>query len=234
MQTFFTPGIHSRSYQLDENESSHCIKVLRLSKGDFINLIDGKGGFYEAKIIEPNEKKCIVEVITAYQNYGKRNFFLHIAIAPTKSMDRFEWFLEKATEIGVDEITPLLCYHSERTIIREDRLRKIIVSSMKQACQAYEPRLNPTRRFVDFMNKSRKGQKFIAHCLDSNKEILGKSISPRKDLTILIGPEGDFSKEEIKLAKKSGFHEVSLGTSRLRTETAGVIACHTCHLINSL
>jgi len=234
MQTFFTPGIHSEFYQLDEDESRHCIKVLRLSKGDFINLIDGKGGFYEAKIIEPNQKKCIVEVITAYQNYGKRNFFLHIAIAPTKSMDRFEWFLEKATEIGVDEITPLLCDHSERTIIREDRLRKIIVSSMKQACQAYEPRLNPIRRFADFINKPGKGQKFIAHCLDSKKEIFGKSISPRKDLTILIGPEGDFSEEEIKLAKKSGFREVSLGTSRLRTETAGVVACHTCHLINCI
>jgi 16S rRNA (uracil1498-N3)-methyltransferase len=234
MQTFFTPDILSKYYQLNEDESRHCIKVLRLRKNDFINLIDGKGGFYKAKIIDPNQKKCIVEIITVYQNYGKRNFCLHIGISPTKSIDRFEWFLEKVTEIGVDEITPLLCDHSERTTIRVERLKKIIISAMKQACQAYEPRLNPMTRFADFINKPKKGQKFITYCLNGKKELLGKCITPHENLTILVGPEGDFSEEEIILAKNSGFVEVSLGSSRLRTETAGVIVCHTSQLINDL
>lgn len=232
MHLFYTPDISSETYTLNEIESKHCIKVLRLNTGDQIELIDGKGNFYEAIITEPNPKKCKVEIVKTLKEFGKRNHYLHIAIAPTKNMDRFEWFLEKATEIGIDEITPILCEHSERKVIKPERLEKIIISAVKQSIKAYKPKLNGLISYKDFIQQELEENKYIAHCEDWEKQALKNTYGKGKSATILIGPEGDFSPEEIELAKENGFIETSLGPSRLRTETAGVVACHTINLLN--
>ncbi|OFX26050.1 MAG: 16S rRNA (uracil(1498)-N(3))-methyltransferase [Bacteroidetes bacterium GWA2_31_9b] len=232
MHLFYTPDLNGTIYTLDETESKHCIKVLRLSMHDIIHLIDGKGGFFKAKIIDTNPKKCSVEIVESKMEYGKRNHYLHIAIAPTKNIERFEWFLEKATEIGIDEITPLLCEHSERKIIKTDRLEKIIISAMKQSKKAYKPQINEMTEIKHFLSRDFKGDKFIAHCEDYNKNMLKTIYKQGNNALILIGPEGDFSPEEIKLSKDNKFIEISLGESRLRTETAGIVACHTINLMN--
>jgi 16S rRNA (uracil1498-N3)-methyltransferase len=195
-------------------------------------LIDGKGGFFTAKIIEPNPKKCMVEIVETKKDYKKRNHHLHIAIAPTKNNDRLEWFLEKATEIGIDEITPIVCEHSERKVIKPERLEKILISAMKQSIKAYKPQLNELVRYMDFIKQPFAGEKFIAHCEDHEKSFLKNRYTVGRDVLILIGPEGDFSPAEIELALQNQFKEISLGNSRLRTETAGVVACHTINLLN--
>jgi 16S rRNA (uracil1498-N3)-methyltransferase len=232
MHLFYTPDISEETYTLNEIESKHCIKVLRLNTNDQIELIDGKGSFYEAKIIDPNPKKCKIEIIKTIHEFGKRNHYLHIAIAPTKNMDRFEWFLEKATEIGIDEVTPLLCDHSERKAIKNERLEKIIVSAIKQSIKAYKPILNPLTKYGDFIKQDFDGTKYIAHCEENEKQSLKANYKTGSNSLILIGPEGDFSPNEIKLAKENNFRETSLGESRLRTETAGIVACHTINLLN--
>jgi len=232
MHLFYTPDLSESIYTLDETESKHCIKVLRLSSGDFIYLIDGKGGFYKAQIVNPNPKKCSVEIIETKKDVGKRNHYLHIAIAPTKNMDRMEWFLEKATEIGIDEITPVLCEHSERKVIKTDRLDKIAVSAMKQSLKAYKPIINELIHINDFFEMNFEGEKYIAHCEENEKMLLKNAYKRGNNVAILIGPEGDFSNDEIRKAKQSGFTEISLGESRLRTETAGIVACHTINLLN--
>ncbi len=232
MHLFYTPDLNGNIYILNETESKHCIRVLRLSSGDEIQLINGKGGFYKAKIMDPNPKKCGVEIVESIHEFGKRNHYLHIAIAPTKNMDRFEWFLEKATEIGIDEITPILCEHSERKVIKPERLEKVIISAVKQSIKAYKPVLNDLMTYSDFINQDFKGQKFIAHCEENEKLLLKNEYKNGSDAIILIGPEGDFSPQEIEMAIKNDFKEISLGESRLRTETAGVVACHTINLLN--
>lgn len=232
MHLFYTPEISEKTYTLNEIESKHCIKVLRLSTNDQIELIDGKGTFYEAKIIVPNPKNCKIEITKSNQEFGKRNHYLHIAIAPTKNIDRFEWFLEKATEIGIDEITPLLCDRSERKTIKNDRLEKILVSAMKQSIKAFKPKLNSLTNYKDFIKQGFKGSKYIAHCEENEKQSLKSNYKAGNNAIILIGPEGDFSPEEIKLAKENDFCETNLGNSRLRTETAGIVACHTINLLN--
>jgi len=232
MHLFYTPDLNESIYTLDEIESKHCIKVLRLNSGDFIYLIDGTGGYYKARIVDPNPKKCSVEIIETKKEYGKRNHYLHIAIAPTKNMDRFEWFLEKATEIGVDEITPILCEHSERKVIKTDRLEKIAVSAMKQSLKAYKPKINELIHINNFFDMYFEGIKYIAHCEENEKILLKNAYKRGNNVVILIGPEGDFSNNEIQKAKQSGFTEISLGGSRLRTETAGIVACHTINLLN--
>ena len=232
MHLFYTPDLNGNLYTLNEIESKHCVRVLRLNINDQIQLIDGKGGFYTAKIINSNPKKCIVEIIETKKDYGKRNHYLHIAIAPTKNIDRFEWFLEKATEIGIDEITPVICEHSERKAIKPDRLEKIIVSAIKQSIKAYKPKLNDLMKFKDFIKQNSDSKKFIAHCEENHKTPLKSNYHKGQNTIILIGPEGDFSPEEIELAKQNKYTEISLGESRLRTETAGVVACHTINLIN--
>ena len=231
MQLFYTPDIHGNNYDLSETESKHAVRVLRLSNGDPIQLIDGKGNFYEAKVIEANPKKCRVVVTKTISDFEKRNHYLHLAVAPTKNIDRFEWFLEKATEIGIDEITPILCEHSERKVIKSERLEKVIISAMKQSLKAYLPKLNPLTPLKDFLDTDFDGEKFIAHCYDQDKRELKKEISFDNSTLILIGPEGDFSEEEIQLAINNQFIPVSLGESRLRTETAAVVACHTVNLL---
>jgi 16S rRNA (uracil1498-N3)-methyltransferase len=232
MHIFYTPDILLPEYVLDETESRHCVRVLRLSETDQVTLVDGKGGFYTAEIIDANPKHCRVKIVESKQQVGLRNFRIHIAIAPTKNIERIEWFLEKATEIGIDEVTPLLCRFSERKEVKPDRLEKVMVAAMKQSLKAYLPHLNQLTRFQDFVSKSFSGQKFIAHCDEQHKDLLQKMVALQGDYTILIGPEGDFSSEEISAAISAGFLPVSLGESRLRTETAGLVACHTFHLVN--
>jgi len=233
MHLFYTPDIESDVYTLNQVESKHCARVLRLKIGDRIQLIDGKGGFFTAEIIDDSQKACKVKCIETIREYGKRNFSLHIAIAPTKNIDRIEWFMEKCTEMGINTFTTLLCDHSERKVVKDDRLMRIITSAVKQSLKAYHPVLNPMTKFKDFVNQDRKGQKFIAHCEEGQEKMLLQDLyTENSDVTILIGPEGDFSPAEIELARNAGFKEISLGGSRLRTETAGLAACHTVNLIN--
>jgi 16S rRNA (uracil1498-N3)-methyltransferase len=234
MIIFYTPDISGTVYTLNEVESKHCIRVLRHSKGDVLHLVDGKGGWYVALITDPNPKRCTVEVSSSKMAFEKRDYYLHVAIAPTKNIDRFEWFLEKATEIGIDEITPLLCEHSERKQIKHDRLEKVVVAAMKQSLKAYVPKLNALTRFDDFLEANSEDEKYIAHCEDEIKPHLKNLVKPGKRIVVLIGPEGDFSTTEIRVALQQGFKEISLGKSRLRTETAGLAATHIVNLMNEL
>ena len=224
MQLFYCPELLNDSSFLSNEESVHCFKVLRKKVGDHIYLIDGVGGFYEAEITIASQKKVIFNVIKKW-NQPQNPYSLHIAIAPTKNNDRFEWFLEKATEIGIDEVTPIICEHSERKMIKNERMEKIILSAAKQSLKSKLPKLNKVISFNDFMNKKHSSHCFIAHCLSSQKNKLKNEVV--SESTILIGPEGDFSTLEVEVALKNNFKPISLGSSRLRTETAGVIACHT-------
>ena len=227
MALFYVPNLSSGNV-LPEEESQHAVKVLRLQVGDAIVVVDGIGGFYKAQITNPHPKHCGFEIVETQTEFGKRDYKLHIAIAPTKNIERLEWFIEKATEIGVDEITPIICRFSERKIVKEERLEKIIVSAAKQSVKAYFPKLNPLCTFDELMKKYSASQKFIAHCYEEDKRLLQTEITKSSDMLILIGPEGDFSKEEVQKAISLGFVPVSLGNSRLRTETAGVVvACCT-------
>jgi len=232
MHIFYTPDLLGNTYLLDESESKHCARVLRLQQGDEIILVDGKGGLFTAEITDSNPKRCAVKVIKSDLNVGVKDYHIHIAIAPTKNIERIEWFLEKATEVGIDQITPLNCRFSERKEIKNDRLEKVMISAMKQSLKARLPILNQLTKFKDFIAQPFNGQKFIAHCDDQHRDLLKKMIAPNQNYLILIGPEGDFSAEEIEQAIKAGFHPVSLGNSRLRTETAGLVACHTLNLMN--
>jgi 16S rRNA (uracil1498-N3)-methyltransferase len=232
MNIFYTPDISGKHYTLDETESKHCIRVLRKSVGDRLILVDGAGGWYEAAITDPNPKKCSVEVLNYKQQFEKRDYYLHLAVAPTKNIDRFEWMIEKATEIGVDEITPLLCEHSERKQVNNERLHKVMVSAMKQSMKAYIPKLNNLTNFETFSLRSYEAKKFVAHCEEGYKKHLFSQINKGEKVVVMIGPEGDFSPGEIKRAIDVGFSEITLGKSRLRTETAGVVVCEVVNLVN--
>jgi 16S rRNA (uracil1498-N3)-methyltransferase len=233
---FYTPDINSQSslYTLNEDESKHCVRVLRMNEGDRIRLIDGKGNFYEAVISDTNPKRCTVSIESIHPDPGKRDFIIHIAIAPTKNTDRLEWFLEKATEIGIDEITPVECEHSERAVVKTERLNRVITAAMKQSMKAYHPLLNELSSLKEAIlgSKDFEGQKFIAHCRPGEKQPLKEAYAKGRSAMILIGPEGDFSVDEVNFATAHGFIPVSLGSSRLRTETAAVVACHTIILLN--
>jgi 16S rRNA (uracil1498-N3)-methyltransferase len=231
MALFYVPNLTAGNV-LPEEESQHAVKVLRLQIGAEITVVDGVGGFYKARITQPHPKHCSFEIFETQTGFGKRDYKLHIAIAPTKNIERLEWFIEKATEIGIDEITPVICRFSERKIVKEERLEKIIVSAAKQSLKAYFPKLNSLCTFDELMKKHEASHKFIAHCYEEDKRLLQTEIIKSKDVLILIGPEGDFSKEEVQKAISLGFVPVSLGESRLRTETAGVVACHTVAIIN--
>lgn len=228
---FYAPEIGVSNF-LSEEESAHAVRVLRLNTGDRVELVDGKGGYYEAEIVVPNSKRCEFKVLSKIDGYNARNYKIHVAIAPTKNMDRIEWFAEKATEIGIDEITPVICRFSERKVIKSERLEKIVVSAMKQSKKASLPIINNQVNFSDFLKRNDLGQKFIAHCYEKDKKDLTEAYLPCVDSTILIGPEGDFSEEEIDSAIRAGFVPVSLGESRLRTETAALVSCHTMNLIS--
>ena len=232
MHLFYTPDIASDIYTLDEQESKHCIRVLRLKIGDEIILTDGIGNMYFTKIIEDHPKRCTVKVTEVKKESGKRPFKIHIAVAPTKNIARIEWFIEKATEIGIDEITPLVCEHSERKIVKTERLTKVVTSAVKQSLKAYHPVMNDAIDFKKFVHQEFKGEKFIAYCSDEYRDSLKNIYKKGKDALILIGPEGDFSQAEVELAIKHGFKPVSLGSSRLRTETAALLACVVVNLRN--
>lgn len=231
MHVFYTPDI-ATSPELPEEEAGHCIRVLRLSLGDEIMLTDGKGFFYKAVISAAGGKRCQVRITETIPQEKTWNGWLHIAMAPTKNMDRIEWFAEKATEIGLDELTFLNCRYSERKVIKTERVEKILVSAVKQSLKAAKPVLNEMTDFNKFIIRDFKGQKFIAHCYEGVKPLLKDVLHPGEDALVMIGPEGDFSEEEVAKAIAAGFQPVSLGKSRLRTETAALVASHTLNLLN--
>lgn len=216
---------------LGNEESFHCIKVLRMRAGDPIHITDGCGNLFEGEILGQDARSCPVMLHSVIHEYGKRPFRLHMAVAPTKNMARFEWFLEKATEIGIDEITPLICEHSERVQIRTDRLKKLVVSAVKQSVKTYLPVLNEPVKMEDFIKMNHPPARFVAY-VEEKQTLHLKSAYQSGDCTVLIGPEGDFSPGEMQSAVKYGFIPVSLGPSRLRTETAALVACHTINIAN--
>lgn len=233
MHIFYTPDISGADYSLNEEESKHCVRVLRLKVEDVVNLVDGKGGFYSAKITSAEPKKVGLQVFNVQKEYGKTDFKLHIAIAPTKNTDRLEWFLEKATEIGIDEITPIICQRSERKIVKLERLEKVITSAVKQSIKAYHPKLNEAVNFDAFVKSELFKKKFIAHCLLADEKLyLSDNIGKNEDCLILIGPEGDFTEDEIEMALQKDFKAVTLGSARLRTETAALAACFEINYLN--
>lgn len=238
MYLFYTPQIIGNAeevgkrYCLDEDESGHCVRVLRYNRGDEILLTNGQGMTYTGEITNPHPKHCEFVVLMAEKQTKHHSNYIHIAIAPTKNIERMEWFVEKCTEIGVDEITPLLCRFSERKQLRIDRLQKIILSAAKQSLTPYLPKLNELTDCTKFIRAAKEETRFIAHCYKEDKRELRKEIQAGKSVVVMIGPEGDFSEEEIRDALKNGFVPVSLGESRLRTETAGIVACHICNLLS--
>lgn len=231
MHVFYTPDIQTRA-ELPEEEAQHCTRVLRLTAGDEITLTDGKGNFYRAEISAATHKRCLVSILETRFQPPLWPGHLHIALAPTKNMDRNEWFAEKATEIGLDELTFLNCRFSERKVIKTERVEKILVSAIKQSLKARLPRLNGMTDFDALIGRDFAGQKFIAHCYEGEKPLLKEAFRKGEDALVLIGPEGDFSEEEVKKAIERGFTPISLGQSRLRTETAALVACHTLSLMN--
>lgn len=238
MHLFYTPDLQpdQTHYQLAEEESKHAIRVLRLTQGHQVILIDGVGGWYEAVVQDAHPKRAGLQIISYSADYQKINYNLHIAIAPTKNIDRIEWFLEKATEIGVHEITLLISEHSERKEVKLDRLNKVVVSAMKQSLKAYKPVINPPIAYDKFMalyaGESTLG-KAIAHCEPGDdKQYLNEVFNVGASYLVLIGPEGDFSPAEIQTAMTAGFNPISLGEARLRTETAALYACTELALLN--
>lgn len=229
MHVFYTPDI-ANTQELPEEEAGHCMRVLRLGVGDEVMLTDGKGFFYQAVIAAATQKRCMVKLISKTEQEPFWNGHLHLALAPTKNMDRMEWLAEKATEIGFDELTFLNCRFSERKVIKTDRIEKIVVSAVKQSLKARKPVVNEMMDFRKFMERDFPGQKFIAHCYEGEKPLLKDVLQPDEDAVVLIGPEGDFSPEEVTLAMEKGFQPVSLGKSRLRTETAALVAVHLMNL----
>lgn len=224
MNVFYKTNIEGNNVILDSKESLHCIKVMRYKIGDLVKIIDGRGGYYEAKIVNDNYKACQIEIIDRKFEFEALPYELNLAIAPTKSMDRFEWFVEKATEIGISSITPIICSHSERRSIRIDRIEKLVISAMKQSLKAYLPKINHEVDYETWIKNTFSGDKYIAHCMEGERIDI-RNISFSNSITILIGPEGDFTPEELNCAIKTGFRPVSLGKYRLRTETAGLVAC---------
>ena len=234
MNLFYITDLSQVPIELNVEESRHCIKVLRMRKGDHIFLMNGKGSVFEAVIQIPDAKACRLEIIQEERQQKRHLYRLTVAIAPTKNMDRFEWFVEKSTEIGIDRIIPVICSRSERKDLKIERLEKILISAMKQSGQLYLPELSQPIAFKDFINRPFDGDKMIAHCEEGSKNGLKNSIAPGKNVLILIGPEGDFDADEISYAIGKGYMPVSLGESRLRTETAGIVACHTVYLVNQI
>lgn len=234
MQLFYKPELKDGDlvFTFDSDESKHMIKVLRKKIGEDIWITNGKGYLFQARIVGDNSKRCEVELISSKKTHS-RSHTLHMAVAPTKMIDRYAWFLEKATEIGVDEITPIICERSERKTLKLERMQRVIESAMKQSLQTYLPQLNEPVRLTDFLEKTTTGIKFIAHCEESERFELKRRVIPDQDITILIGPEGDFTPTEIKAALNNGYLPVSMGKTRLRTETAAIFACTVVATINN-
>ena len=236
MQLFYAPDVTTPLYTLNEEESKHCVRVLRLGRGDELHLTDGKGNMHLCRVVEPHQHHCTVEIIHTQSNYEPLGYSLTMAVAPTKNIDRYEWFLEKATEIGVTRFVPIECQHSERRTIKYDRELRVITSAVKQSLKAFHPSLDEMTPVRDLIATPFEGRKFIAHCDNSMPEraYLPAIIKKNENILILIGPEGDFSPEEIKFALENGFEPISLGTQRLRTETAAATATVMVATINGL
>ncbi|MDT0294364.1 16S rRNA (uracil(1498)-N(3))-methyltransferase [Mesonia ostreae] len=235
MQLFYQEHIQpvDKNIVFTKEESRHIAKVLRKKEGDILHVTNGKGSLFISKILQANPSQCLASIKEVKQD-TPRPYGLHLAVAPTKMNDRFEWFLEKSTEIGIDSITPILCDHSERKRIKPERYERVLQSAMKQSLHYRLPQLNPLISFSEFVQKNANGNCFIAHCEETNKKLLSKSIPLQQNYTLLIGPEGDFSISEIELALENNFLPVSLGNTRLRTETAAIVATHTFAIVHEL
>ncbi len=234
MQLFYSPDITPPLYTLSEEESGHCVRVLRLKEGDSLHITDGKGTLYRAEVEDAHPKRCTIRIVEEHHEWEKRPYSLTIAVAPTKNIDRIEWFVEKATECGIDRIVPILCDHSERKVIKGERLEKIAISAMKQSLKAYLPQIDPLTPIRTLLEEPFDGVRLIAHCEEDMERIfMGELIDKGDNVMVLIGPEGDFSKEEIEAARKAGFREVTLGKERLRTETAALAAAMFTAFVNN-
>ena len=233
MQLFFNAHINDSYsfFTFDKDESRHIAKVLRKQTGDVLSITNGNGWLFKGELVATDPKQCQIQIISKSKE-PKRNYELHLAVAPTKMNERYEWFLEKATEIGFDSITPIICDHSERKLIKTERFERILQSALKQSNQYHLPKLLPTMSFSEFIEQPMDGSCFIAHCEDSHRKTLKSQLRLATKTTVLIGPEGDFSSREIEMAISKGFQPVTLGETRLRTETAAVIACHSVVFFN--
>ena len=233
MQLFYNPNINeaTETFSFDKEESKHIIKVLRKKDTDILFVTNGEGFLFKTEITLASDNKCTVKILS-YEKIEPSKFKLHLAVAPTKMNDRYEWFLEKATEIGIHEITPIICDRSERKVVNLERFDKILLSAMKQCNQLYLPKLNEAISFKEFIKRKNDGLQLIAHCEETDKKTLKSILKPNEDVTLLIGPEGDFSEKEIALALENNYIPVSLGNTRLRTETAAVVACHSVVFFN--
>lgn len=235
MHLFYAPDIDPNAckYTLSAEESAHCTRVLRLRSGDRFHITNGLGDLFLVEITEVDMRRAQVRVVECTREFEKRGYYLHIAAAPTKNVERFEWFVEKAVEIGVDRITPVLTQHSERKVLKHDRTMRVVTSAVKQSLKAYHPHLDELMPFKELVRQPFDGRKFIAHCEPAAKKVLLRDVvKPGESVKILIGPEGDFSPEEIAFAHANGFVDLTLGHSRLRAETAGVVAVHSINFIN--
>lgn len=231
MQLFHTKNIQNKTAFFDAEETKHCTKTLRKNIGDVLRLTDGQGGLYEAELTAFDKKSATLRILQQLPSPDQRAFKLHIAIAPTKNNSRLEWFLEKATELGIDEVSFIRCQRSERKNIRLERLEKIVLAAAKQSLKTIFPVLHPLRSFKEVISSVQADFKGIAHCNTAALPPLKEKVAAIPHIFLLIGPEGDFSIQEVEWAKEQGFQEIGLGTSRLRTETAGIVACHTVHLM---
>jgi 16S rRNA (uracil1498-N3)-methyltransferase len=236
MQLFYAADFTAPEYTLSEEESRHAVKVLRLVEGDTLHITDGRGSLYRCEVASAHQKHCLVRVVEHFEEFEKMPYRLTMAVAPTKNIDRYEWFLEKATEIGVTEVVPIVGEHSERKVIKAEREEKVITAAVKQSLKAYHPHLAEITPFAKLVRAEFTGRKFIAHCGDAVKEkrYFASTLRKGEDVMILIGPEGDFSPEEVQLAVANGFEEITLGTQRFRTETAAVVAVDMVSIINNL
>ncbi|MFV8269611.1 16S rRNA (uracil(1498)-N(3))-methyltransferase [Flavobacterium sp. GT2N3] len=233
MQLFYNPTVTELTevFSFDKEESKHIIKVLRKKDTDILFVTNGLGLLFKTEITLASDSKCTVKILS-FEKQPPSKFHLHLAVAPTKMNDRYEWFLEKATEIGIHEITPIICDHSERKVINNERFDKILLVAMKQSNELYLPKLNDAVTLKEFLKHERTGLKLIAHCEEADKKTLKSVLKPNVDVTLLIGPEGDFSEKEIALALENSYIPVSLGNTRLRTETAAIVACHSVVFVN--
>ena len=235
MELFFVPDLSvGKPASLSPDEARHCIKVLRHKEGDTIQLIDGKGGLYAGVIRNTDSSGCAVEIIYRHDHFSDRSYSLHMAVAPTKNIDRFEWFCEKATEVGIDEISPVICTRSERKTVKTERIERVMVAAIKQSIKSWLPKIHEPVDFDDFIQKKFNGyKKFICSGAANPEDNLRKYYSKSENVVIIIGPEGDFTNEELNKASAHNFVHINLGLSRLRTETAAFVACHTINLLNT-
>lgn len=236
MQLFYDPAIVPPLHTLGEEESKHCIRVLRLGRGATLHIADGRGTLYRCRIVEDDPRRCTVEVVETIPDFERLSYALTVAVAPTKNADRFEWFLEKATEVGIGAVIPLETEHSERRVFKAERSEKIITAAMKLSLKAYRPVLHPLTPFREAVLAPFEGRRLIAHCgpahAPSGKRYLPEAIRPGESVLVCIGPEGDFSPAEVDFALEHGFEEITLGQQRLRTETAALVAVVMTSVVN--